>query len=79
MSDGLTAAEKGRVVAAASRAAQHSAWYADRLKASGFDVSPTFGNVPVLTEADFAHGYYFAQEHDGDAPTAAAFSTSGTT
>ena len=79
MAEGLTSAEKDRVVAAASRAAQHSAWYADRLAASGFVESQTFDNIPLLTEADFELGYYLAREHDGDAHGSAAFTTSGTT
>ena len=78
MAEGLTAVEKDRVVAAASRAAQHSAWYADRLAACGFAGSQTFDNVPVLTEADFATGYYRAQEPGRDASGDAAFTTSGT-
>ena len=79
MADGLTTAEKDRVVAAASSAAQHSAWYADRLAACGFTRSQTFDNVPVLTEEDFELGYYLAQEDDRDASGSAAFTTSGTT
>ena len=79
MAEGLTSAERDRVVAAARRAAQHSAWYADRLAACGFAESHTFDNVPVLTEADFAAGYYRAPERAADAHGNAAFTTSGTT
>lgn len=78
MAEGLTSAAKDRVVAAAGRAAQHSAWYADRLATCGFSESQSFDNVPVLTEADFELGYHLAPEHDHGAHDSAAFTTSGT-
>ena len=73
----LSEGEMDRVVAAADRAAAHSAWYRQRLDAGGFSERPTFERVPILTEDELAAGYYVADD-DGEGH-GAVFRTSGTT